>query len=120
MTIASNARLLQRTRQDTRRVIQLIFSGNYVTGGDNLDLTAISNALGIDGFKNFSRVPNSFEVLNGPAGYKIEIIKGATTALNLVKIFDIAAAAELAAAGYPAALSGATDVTVAFDLRQGV
>lgn len=120
MAVAAKGIDLGRARRKVRRVLSLTLSGNYVTAGDTLDLTAITNPKGIDGMKNFSRLPDYYEVLNKPAAYGVQVIPGTTLANTKVKIWDNAAAAELAQAGYPGALTGADAIQIAFSLDQGV
>lgn len=118
MTIAAAAVALQRDRQNTRRTVNLTFTGNYVAGGDTLDLTLLTNLKGIDGMKTFSRVPDFFEALNQPIAFQIQLIIGADNKTHKVKIWDEVAGTELAAGAYPAGLTAAT-ITIAFDVRQG-
>ncbi len=79
------------------------FSGNYATGGDTLDFTGKVTA---------SRAPVDLSV-DGQAGFKYNAVKGTTIANNKVKVFQTGAAvsspfAELAAAAYPAGVTGDT------------
>lgn len=120
MTIASKAVALSRERQDTRRTVTLTFTGAYVAGGDTLDLTLINNSKGVDGMKNFSRVPDFFEALNQPIAFQVQLIIGADNKTHKVKIWDEVAGTELAAGAYPAGLTPADIITIAFDTRQGV
>lgn len=105
MPITPKALTMQVGRMITERILALAFAGNYPTGGDTLDLTAISEALNrIDGFKNFKF--DGIKVMypvSESGGYYFEIIKGTTLANNKVKIYK-PAGTELDAGAYPAAL----------------
>lgn len=83
----------------------IAFSGNYATGGDSLDFTALLNQNGVG--------VTDYVGANPVAGY---ILQYDYTNKKL-KVYDTgassgAALAELAAGAYPGALTGATGVGV--------
>ncbi|MGH9393570.1 MAG: hypothetical protein ACRD1E_05320 [Terriglobales bacterium] len=111
MAIASSFLDVDVTRRRVRRVLSLVFSGNYATGGDTLDLTAATNPNGLAGAKAFGRNTAASSVGNVPDGYTAELLAG--TALNNWKVkWFTASNTELAAGAYPAGISGASDVRV--------
>lgn len=88
----------------------LTFSGNYVSGGDTLDLTAATSVARIEGFQ-FRSNPRFGAILKGAiGGYVLELIKGSGLTNWLVKVYESGADGgdldEIAAAGVP---SGLTD-----------
>ena len=116
MAIASSLVSVDPTRRFVRRTLNLVFSGNYTTGGDTLDLTATTNPNSLEGARAFSLVPAQFAVQNVPDGYTAEILAG--SALNNWKVkWYTASNTELAAAAYPAGISGAADVQVEITSR---
>lgn len=104
----------------TRRLVGVTLSGVYATPGQVLDYTALTNPNGIDGGKNFGRIPEGEEVVNQPIGYQCQLVPGATLLTTRLKIWDEAAAAELANGAYPAALTGADAVVIALNHKTGV
>lgn len=120
MSVASKGLALNRTRTDTTRVAALTLSGAYVALGDTVDLTLLTNPKGIDAMKQFSRVPDFFEVMNCPIAFNFQLITGVDNKSHKLKIWDEVAGTELAAGAYPAALTGADAITIAFYNKQGV
>ena len=79
-------------------------SGNYTTGGDTVNLQAITPSLGLaDATVGYPGVVNECEVSSAPGGYTAILITGATLATWKLKIYS-AAGVELAAGAYPAAI----------------
>lgn len=111
MSIASTCIDFIGARQRTIRHLSLTLSGDYSTGGDTLDLTATTNPNRIPAAKAFSALPDVISLENFPGGYTFELIPGTALNNNLLKIYT-AEGTELAAAVYPAAISGATDIVV--------
>lgn len=84
-------------------------TGNYTTGGDPLDLTAITNPK-FEQNPGFRSVPSldDIYVVRAPAGYGAELVAGTGTTLATalkLKVFTTANT-ELAAGAYPGALTG--------------
>lgn len=107
MALASTVTVVDITRRRKRKTIQVTPSGNYVAGGDTIDLTATTNPSFLAG-AGFGSVPKRYIACRAPGGYTAEYIPGATLATCKVKYYS-AAGQELAAGAYPAALTG--DVT---------
>lgn len=111
MALASVLKLIDFSRRRKRWRLAVTISGNYTTGGDTLDLTAVTNPSFIPAGA-FAQVPDEFECQNPPGGYSCEVIVG--TALNNSKVkFFSAPGTELAAGAYPAAITGDTLYIVA-------
>lgn len=116
--MAAASKLLSMSRgagnKQTRRTVAVTLSGNYAAGGQVIDLTALTNPSGIDGGRQFSRIPEAVALLNCPVGFNGQWVPGTTLANGKFKIWDEVAAAELAAAGYPGGLTGADAITLEF------
>lgn len=84
----------------------LVFSGNYVNNGDTLNFSGA-----VMEFLRTTQHPVHVEI-NGIAGYDYKFNRGATPATGLVVVRQCAAAgaplAQIAAAGYPAGVTGDT------------
>lgn len=106
MALASALDYIDITRRKKRRRVKITPSGNYVAGGDTLDLTKMTNPNNL-GASRFGNVPKFAASQNVPGGYTAEYIPGATLATCKVKY--ALNGAELAAGAYPAVLTG--DVT---------
>jgi hypothetical protein len=79
-------------------------TGNYVTGGDTVNLQAITPRLGQeDAQVGFPGIVKESEVSSAPAGYAAVLIPGTTLNNWKLKIYSVAGT-ELAAAAYPAAI----------------
>ena len=78
-------------------------SGNYVTGGDTVNLQAITPALGqaADATVGYPGTIKHSEVCNNPDGYTSNLIPGATLATWKLQVFA-SDGTELAAGAYPA------------------
>jgi hypothetical protein len=85
-------------------------SGNYVTGGDTVNLQAITPALGqLEGTVGYPGNIKNYSVISAPDGYTANLIKGGTLATWKLQVFS-ASTAELAAAAYPAGVLAGTFV----------
>lgn len=85
-------------------ILQATPSANYVTGGDTVNLTAVSNPKFIgDAQFGFPGKIDDYEVLQAPDGYTANLVPGATLATWLLQVFS-AANTQLAAAAYPAGI----------------
>lgn len=115
MALAANVTDVDHSRRRARRVLGLTFSGNYATGGDALDLTAVTNTNWL-AKAHFGQNPLQGAVLNAPDGYGLEIVPGATLSTWKVKVLT-ASGAELAAGAYPAGLTGDSNAALEFISR---
>lgn len=109
--MALACKLLRNSPDDNpdRVLIQVTASGNYVTTGDTLDLTLLTdpNGQGIIG-------PNAVltilpEVRTRCQGYYAEFVMGTTLKNNKLQCFA-PGGAEVGAGAYPAQISGGTIV----------
>lgn len=93
--------------------LALVFSGNYVVGGDTLDLTQVQNTTG-HSVEGFFEPPTNIGVFSmAIGGYRVEVIAGATLNTYKVKAYNNLTGAELAAAAYPAAITGGATTLLA-------
>lgn len=124
MTIAIALMTQDLTRRRILRIVKPTFSSNYATGGQVIDLTALTNGNNIPRAA-FGKNPDIFAVLNMPPGYLAVLVPGTNLTNWKVKLYqqkdpanaggaDIAFT-ELAAAAYPAAITGATDIRFLFE-----
>lgn len=96
---------------------QLQFSGSYTTGGDASGAFQIGGATaGYPQFRQTSalhagQAPLSYN-MQLDAGYRGVLVPGSGPSNFKLKLFDLATGAELAAAAYPAGLTGATQHTL--------
>lgn len=96
----------------------LTFTGNYATGGDGPG--TFTWAGGVGGWPEWAPDVSALHadiapvsgVIHGPAGYTASIIPGSGPTNAKIKIYS-AVGTELAAGAYPAAITGATDATLA-------
>lgn len=108
MALAASTSAVRRTLRDKELVLTLTPTGNYVTGGDTVNLTVIANpAFKGDAAIGYPGDITQFEVIGTPAGYSAKLIKGGTLATWKLMVFQGGAAvstpsAQLAAAAYPA------------------
>lgn len=87
-------------------VLTATASGNYATGGDTVNLTAVTNPQNHNGGSfGFPVNIQDYSVEQGGGGYTAELIPGATPATWKLKVFS-APGTELAAGAYPAAITG--------------
>lgn len=112
MTLASTTSAVRRSLRDKELVIAVQASGNYVVGGDTLNLTTITVPIGMEnGNIGYPGTIKQWEVISSPAGYQGVLVPPASPNLAgwKLKVLQGGAAvsnpqAELAAAAYPAAL----------------
>lgn len=95
-------------------LVQVTPSGNYVTDGDAMDLTAITDPDGIGAIlpSEIPDAPVGVKVCNCK-GYYAQVVKGATLAAYKLSFWG-AQASQVAAAGYPADISGGEIVLSVF------
>lgn len=102
MALSAVATYRDITRRKKHIDVLVTPSGNYVSGGDIFNLTAITNPKLLSGVKP-ATLPQVGIVLNAPGGYYAEFIMGTTMTNCKLKVYT-SGGAELAAAAYPAAL----------------
>ncbi|HEY1808847.1 MAG TPA: hypothetical protein VGG42_09810 [Acidobacteriaceae bacterium] len=73
MTLAAQVTAVDLTRRRKRQTVSVPTTGNYVQGGDPLDLSAATNPRFLQG-GGFGRVPGEWAALNAPGGYTAEFI----------------------------------------------
>lgn len=105
MALASSFKIVEPSRRRKRIRVNIVATGNYVTGGDTLDLTATTNPNFLNA-AGFASLPTDNEIVYLPGGYSAEFVPGTTLANGKIKVYS-AAGTELAAAAYPAVLLGA-------------
>lgn len=95
-------------------------SGSYTTGGDTLDLTAITGAPGQGMPPGSSQLPLQV-LVQGQAGYEYAFVPGTTLANGKLKVQQCAGSgsplAEIAQSSYPAGVTGDTIIARASFLR---
>lgn len=104
-------------------LVEILFSitpsGSYTTGGDTLDLTALTGAPGL-GIPPTAQLPLQV-VITGIAGYDYKYVNGSTLANGLVIVRQSAGSAapmaQIAQTTYPAGVTGDTIVARASFLR---
>jgi hypothetical protein len=110
MSLAASAVAIPKHLRDKEMVLSLTPTGNYVNGGDTVNLTSIANPKYLGnanvGFPGNIQI---WEVINCPVGYSAKLIPGATLATWKLKVLQGGAAnstpeAEIPAAAYPAAI----------------
>lgn len=108
MSIAVTITRVTKRQNEIEAIGTLTASSDYVSGGDTVDFTGATLS-GVDALPT-QQGPDYFEV-KGEAGYRYAGVEGALDACK-VKVFEDAGAAgaqaELAAAAYPAAITGDT------------
>lgn len=115
MALAANVVMVEKNQKKFTKTVLVTASGSYSTGGDTLDLTAVTCTDRLEGFQ-FRRNP-LFGRNNkgGLGGYLPEIVKGATLATWKIKFYEAGADGgdldEITAAAYP---SGITDADADF------
>lgn len=99
---------------------QITASGNYATGGDTLDIEAITGAPGLAMPPNTRQLPMQVTV-TGAAGYIYQFVQGTDNANAKLKVLQSAGSAaplaEIAASAYPAGVTGDTIIARASFLR---
>lgn len=108
MALALTIKKVAKYLRDKELILAAVASGNYVPGGDTVNLTNILNPNFVEGANvGFPGVIEDFSVEQMPAGYGGELIPGATLATWKLKI-TTTAGTELAAGAYPGAITGDT------------
>lgn len=116
MSLAAAFKSITRTSNKKERVLTITPSGNYVAGGDTLNLSAATNPKQLtDGTFGYPGNIEDYEVVTCPTGFAAELIPGSNLTNWKLKFSETGAAlsgpfAEIAAAAYPGALSGGTIV----------
>ena len=117
MAVAISIQDVNESRRSRVRTCKLVFSGSYVTGGDTIDLTAATNPNNMPAAK-FARNPVGFSILNDTPGYKFYLIPGANLTNWKIQVRQDAGTnnpfAEIAAAGYPGAITGDANIRIEF------
>lgn len=115
---------------------QILFSGNYVTGGDGVGTVVLdkgtagvsgvtANSAGMPVFLSgqtglrTTRPPFSWNI-QVESGYNPVLIAGSSATNFKIKFWDPATKAELAAGGYPAALTGAVFNTLEVAYKKNI
>jgi hypothetical protein len=95
------------SRRHKYMTIEVLPSSSYTTGGDTLNLTAITNSVKTYRGKIGPKVLaiDDVQIVSVPAGYTAQFTPGTTNANHLLQFFTTAAT-ELSQAGYPAGLTG--------------
>lgn len=118
-----------------RLFAQLVFSGNYATGGDSVTYDAADAPSYAPVYIETPMIgagqpPVAFRFEN-PAqapSFKLNLVKGVKAFDFLIKVYEITVAtgaagltsAELAAGAYPAALTAATDAFVELEFQSNI
>lgn len=121
MALAATVLKVENTQKTLKRTLSITFSGNYTTGGDTLDLTAVTvSTQGSMSAIKFHRLPFVYELGNPcAAGFGYELVPGTTLANWLLKVYrqdgSTGALAEIAQAAYPAAVLALTNFQVTLE-----
>ena len=106
MSITANV-LRTHTNKLKEIYVQIVPSGNYSTGGDTFDLTALKNPNYLPD-PYLARVPVSIGVMNEEmSGYYVGILPGTATNNYKIKFYQ-PGGSEVAAGAYPGAITGGT------------
>jgi hypothetical protein len=104
MSLALTVQAVHHDLRTKRLYLIATPSGNYVTGGDTVNLQAIVPPFGKgDAMIGYPGTINESTVASAPAGYTAMLIPGATLNAWKLKVYS-APGTELAAAAYPAAI----------------
>ena len=105
MSLALIVQTVNHELRTTKRYLIATASGNYVAGGDTVNLQAITLSLGqdLDGTIGYPGIIKHSEVCNCPDGYTANLIPGATLSTWKLQIFA-SDNTELAAGAYPAGI----------------
>lgn len=120
MALAATVLKVENTQKTLKRTLSITFSGNYTTGGDTLDLTAVTaSTQGSMSSIKFHRLPFVYDLGNPcAAGYNYELVPGAAFTNWLLKVYEqdgAGAMAEIAQAAYPAAVLALTNFQVTLE-----
>lgn len=104
MAIALSTQTVRHELRIKKLYLLATASGNYVTGGDTVNLQAITPSLGLaDATVGYPGVIKHYEVCNAPSGYTANLIPGSTLATWKLQIFSTSNT-ELVAGAYPAGI----------------
>lgn len=111
MALALDIVAVDNEQQSFRKTGVITFSGSYSTGGDTLDLTAVTSDAKIPAAK-FHRNPTFGRIDKGAiAGYVVEIVKSSSLTTWKIKVYESGADGgdldEIAASSYPSAITDA-------------
>lgn len=108
MSLALTVKKVNVDLRTKELIIAAVASGNYVAGGDTVNLANLLNPSNHgNASAGFPGTIDDFSVEQMPAGYGGELIPGTTLANWKLKI-TTTANTELAAGAYPAAITGDT------------
>ena len=89
MSLALTTQTVHHALRTKRLYITATPSGNYVTGGDTVDLTSVTASLGQqDATVGWPGNIKNYQVVSAPPGYTAKLIKGATLATWKLKVFQ--------------------------------
>ena len=99
MSLALSTQTVHTDLRTKRLYLIATPSGNYTTGGDTVNLTAITTAIGQseNGTVGYPGNIKDFAVISAPPGYVANLIKGATLATWKLQVFESTAAGTVAA-----------------------
>jgi hypothetical protein len=104
MPLALTVQAVQHTLRTKQLYLIATPSGSYVTGGDTVNLQAITPGKGLaDATVGYPGTINESEVASAPGGYNALLVPGATLSTWKLKVYSVAGT-ELTAAAYPAAV----------------
>lgn len=114
MSLAAAVNSVNVDNRKKEIIVKVTPSGNYVAGGDTLSLSTATNPKYLtNGTFGYNGVIEDYEVLSCPTGFTAELIPGTNLTNWKLKFGETGAAlsgplAEIAAAAYPAGLTGGT------------
>lgn len=108
MSLALTVVKVARYLRDKEIILAVVASGNYVAGGDTINLTSLLNPSHFDdAVIGYPGKIEDYSIEQMPAGYGGEMIPG-TNLTNWKLKITTTANTELAAGAYPAAITGDT------------
>ena len=106
MSLALTSQTVHHALRTKRLYLIATPSASYVTGGDTVDLTSITQTIGqSDAQVGYPGNIKNYAVVSAPAGYTAKLIKGATLATWKLKVFQVAG-------GTPAGTNSAPNLTI--------
>lgn len=89
MSLALTSQAVHHELRSKRLYLIATPSGNYATGGDTVDLSAVTAAVGqSDATVGYPGTVKNYEVVSAPAGYTAKLIKGTTLKNWKLKVFQ--------------------------------
>jgi hypothetical protein len=89
MSLALSTQNVHHDLRTKRLYIIATPTGSYVTGGDTVDLTAITTTLGqYDANVGYPGNIKNFEMISAPDGYSAKLVKGTTLKNWKLKVFQ--------------------------------